>query len=323
MEETPLHAISRRILVALGLVTVIATVAYLGRDGYVDGSGESGISILDAFYYATVSVTTTGYGDITPVTDQARLMTTLIITPMRVLFLILLVGTTVEVLASHTKLSYKVRRLQRQLNNHTVICGYGVKGQSAVEYLRGSNQLDPNQTVVIDASPQALERANAMGLVAIEGSGSESDILRQACIERASTVLIAPDQDDAAVLITLRVHELNPEATIVVTCREEGNVKLLEGSGADKVIVSSAAAGRLLGLASKSPGAAGVVTDLLSSGRGLEIKERNAEQTEHGLHLNRTETFLAIERDGEMLNLGDPETGELRAGDKIVYIQEK
>jgi len=42
---------------------------------------------------------TTGYGDVVPVSDGARLTTTLVFTPVRILFLILLVGTTVELLA--------------------------------------------------------------------------------------------------------------------------------------------------------------------------------------------------------------------------------
>ena len=57
-----------RVLFALSLITFVALLTYLGRDGYVDPEDDS-ISLLDAFYYSTVTITTTGYGDIRPVSD--------------------------------------------------------------------------------------------------------------------------------------------------------------------------------------------------------------------------------------------------------------
>ena len=89
---SPLGRIGRRLLLALALITLVAVLT-VQRDGFVDPEDGS-ISVLDAFYYSTVTVTTTGYGDIRPVSDGARLATTLLVTPARVLFLIVLVGTT-------------------------------------------------------------------------------------------------------------------------------------------------------------------------------------------------------------------------------------
>ena len=98
----PLRVLAVRLGVAIGLMLFVALVAYLGRDGYRDSAGGE-VGALDAIYYATVSITTTGYGDITPVSDGTRLATILLVTPARILFLILLVGTTVELLAERTR----------------------------------------------------------------------------------------------------------------------------------------------------------------------------------------------------------------------------
>ena len=83
----PVRNILVRLGIAVGLVLFVALLTYAGRAGYVDAAGDE-VSLLDAFYYATVSITTTGYGDVRPVSDQARLLTTLLVTPARVLFLI-------------------------------------------------------------------------------------------------------------------------------------------------------------------------------------------------------------------------------------------
>ncbi|MGM0818834.1 MAG: potassium channel family protein, partial [Actinomycetota bacterium] len=93
----PLQALALRGLLAVGLLFVVAATVLLGGDGFVDETGRD-IGLVDALYYASVTTTTTGYGDITAVTTGARLATLLVITPARVGFLLLLVGTTVELL---------------------------------------------------------------------------------------------------------------------------------------------------------------------------------------------------------------------------------
>ncbi|HEU5141980.1 MAG TPA: potassium channel family protein, partial [Solirubrobacterales bacterium] len=127
-DASPLRKILSRLAVALALIALVAGVSYAGRDGYVDPDDEV-MSVLDAFYYSTVSITTTGYGDIRPVTDEARLVTTVVVTPARVLFLILLVGTTLEILAERSREAFRLARWRRRLKDHTIVCGYGVKGR--------------------------------------------------------------------------------------------------------------------------------------------------------------------------------------------------
>lgn len=136
-EAGPLRKIGRRLVVAVTLICLVAALAYVERDGYTDPE-DGEISLLDAFYYSTVSVTTTGYGDIRPTTDSARVVTTLLVAPARVLFLILLVGTTLEILAERTRTAYPVNRWRSRLKDHIIVCGYGTKGRTAIRTLLSS-----------------------------------------------------------------------------------------------------------------------------------------------------------------------------------------
>ena len=86
----PLRSLARRFGIAVGIIVVIAVLTWLGRGGYSDPDG-SPVSMLDAFYYATVTATTTGDGDIAPVGGAERAVTAFVVTPLRILFLIVLV----------------------------------------------------------------------------------------------------------------------------------------------------------------------------------------------------------------------------------------
>lgn len=320
-DHGPLEVLLRRLAIAAGLVLIVSVITYLDRDGFSDGSGGE-IDALDALYFGAVSVTSTGYGDITPVSDTARLVNVLVVMPAGVLFLVILVSTTLEVLAERTRTVYRERAWRRTLQDHTIVCGYGVKGRAAIETLLAHGR-SPDALVVIDGRQGAVEDAKRAGHAGIVGDATSSVVLEAAGVGDAAAVVVAPDRDDSAVLITLTARELNPRARIVASVREEENAHLLRQGGADSVVVSSGAAGRLLGHAVKSPLVVEVLEDLLSVGEGLDITEREVGDAEDGKRLGTFATdapIIAVVRDTRVLRFDDPEIGELRRGDRLVCL---
>jgi voltage-gated potassium channel len=320
-ERSPLAVLLRRLGLAALLVVIVSLITYLDRGGFRDGSGDP-IGLLDAFYFGAVSVTSTGYGDITPVTDVARLVNIFVVMPAGVLFLVILVSTTLEVLAERTRTVYREKRWRRTLQDHTIICGYGVKGRSAIETLR-AHGVDPGAIVVIDERPEVVEEARRAGHAGVVADASATSSLHAAGIRDAAAVVVAPDRDDSAVLITLTARELNPRARIVASVRESENAHLLQQGGADSVVVSSGAAGRLLGHAVKSPRVVQVLEDLLSVGEGLDVTEREVTEEETGLPLGSVPAsapIIAVVRGEEVLRFDDARVGELRHGDRLVCL---
>lgn len=320
---SPLASILVRVGIALGCLVLTALIVYVERDGYRDVTDDP-ISLLDAFYYATVTLSTTGYGDITPYSDLARLTNTLIITPLRFVFLIVLVGTTVEVLTTRSREDFRANRWRKRVDAHTVVVGFGVTGRSAVQAL--VDQGTPaGQIVVVDRSIEAVDQATAVGCVGVVGDATREDVLGTAEVAKARRIVVAADHDDTAVLVVLTVRRLNSHASIVASARESQNIAVLRQSGASTVIPTAESAGRMLGLSLASPVAGRIVEDLLEPVHGLEIVERAITPAELGVApqslLDHGTVVLAVVRHGEVHRFDHGTVNLLQKDDRIVVIR--
>ncbi|AHI22037.1 potassium channel family protein [Corynebacterium vitaeruminis] len=313
---SPVKLIAQRFAYALGLVIAVALIVYFDKGGYTEP-----LTFIDALYYSAVSLSTTGYGDITPITQQARLLNIIIITPLRLLFVVLLVGTTLSVLTEESRKAWQIQRWRKRMRNHTVVIGYGTKGRSAVAALLADGVL-PKDIVVVDTDQTALEIANNAGLVTVTGSATKSDVLRLAGVPKAKAVVVAPNLDDTAVLVTLSVRELAPAAWIVASVRESENQHLLEQSGADSVVISSETAGRMLGLATVTPSVVEMMEDLLSPDEGFSVAERLVAEDEVGANPRHlADIVLGVVRSGELYRIDSPEAETVEPGDRLLYVR--
>ncbi|MCH0563088.1 MULTISPECIES: TrkA family potassium uptake protein [unclassified Streptomyces] len=315
----PLLQVLRRLALALLVLAATTVIVWIDRSGYRDGTDGS-VDLLDAAYYATVTLSTTGYGDITPVSDAARLTNILVITPLRVLFLIILVGTTLEVLTERTRRQVRIHRWRSRIRDHVVVIGYGTKGRHAIQTLVGQG-ITRDRIVVVDSQRKAATAAADEGLVSVTGDATRSDTLVKAELPRAARVIVAAQRDDTATLVTLTARQLNRRATIVAAVREDENAPLLKQSGADTVITTSSSAGRLLGLSMASPPVARTLENLMTLGSGLDLAERPVTAEEVG-RAPRTlgDLVVAVVRDKQLLDYTDPRLTELRAGDRVITV---
>jgi voltage-gated potassium channel len=312
----------RRGLLALLFLAIVVVLVMLDRDSYTDNY-DGRVTLIDAIYYATVTISTTGYGDITPVAQHARIINAIVVTPLRIGFLVLLVGTTLEVLAYEGRRMIRDRGWRKRMRNHVVVVGFGTKGRSAVETLETAG-VNPAQVVVIDSRHTAISDANLRGFAAIEGDATRRDILRRAEIVKAREVIINLDRDDSAILVMLTVRQLNPSAHVVVAVREDDNASLLRQSGANAVVTSSEAVGRLLGLSAVSPNLGVIIEDLLSAKEGLEVGERGVTREEIGLspHDITGDRVIAVVRNKTLRRFYDPTVAKLEPGDQVVVVRQ-
>ncbi len=314
-----------RVGIAVGCLLITTLVVWFGRDGYRDLDGTLN-DFWSCLYYAAVSLSTTGYGDITPVTTTARLVNVFIITPLRFIFLITLIGTTIEQLSSRGRTQIRRQRWRERVSNHTVVVGFGVKGRSAVNTLLESGR-DSKSIVVIAENSLECADAGRLGVVVVRGDARREDVLREAQLERAKEMIVAVNSDAVAVLITLTAHQVNKEVAITVAAREGSSASILREAGATSVIMTSESAGRLMAVTLLSPTAGGILEDLIDPSKGLEVVERPVRDdeigtaptalTEHG------NLVLSIKRDGLNHRFDSLDITLLERGDTLVVIRHR
>ncbi len=119
-----LPRILRRIALAVGLILLVTLLLWLDRDGLRDNAHpDDTIDFVDVFYFTTVSLLTVGYGDIAPVTDTARLINAVLLTPVRIFVWALFLGTAYElaVLRLQLREAYQMRQLRERLRGHVIV----------------------------------------------------------------------------------------------------------------------------------------------------------------------------------------------------------
>ncbi len=319
--KRPLQTLLVRIGWAVGLVILAWALLWSQRHGLRDAAGGP-LGLLDALYFTVVTMTTLGYGDIVPVSAEARAMVTFGITPLRIGIWLILLSTAYELVLRRSIELYEMKKLQRSLKDHFVICGFGVKGRAAAEELleRGV----PRESIlVIEPDPIALENASELGLTGIRGNAAAERTLRDAAIEKASQAIVVPDGDEACVLICLTIQHLAPNVNIIAAAREDENVRLIRNSGANVVIAPAASGGRLLAAASVSPHAASIVEELFEHGRGADIYDHlvgaeDAGKSAFALEALRGRLVLAVRSGEKTLRHQEVMGYKLKKGDVVV-----
>ncbi|MGR4890232.1 potassium channel family protein [Sphingopyxis sp. LARHCG72] len=310
-----------RLSVAFFLIAIVVLVHWIDRAGLKD-SHDGHISFLDVVYFTMISVTTTGFGDIAPVSDRSRLIEAVIVTPIRIMVLFIFVGTAYNFVLKRTWEKWRMARIQAKLTNHIVVLGYGVSGAEAVRELiaRGT---DPACIVVIDSNRGRVNAAENAGCNVLEGDASSDETLLDVRIAEAQSVLVSAGRDDTSILIVLTVRHLAPHVPISVVIRTQDNELLARQAGASNVINPVSFTGLLLAGSAQGAHVADYMADLAAVGGKVQLRERPVSGEEIGSSLDRLASGgrgLRIYRGGKPYGFWEAETNKLEPGDMIVEV---
>lgn len=309
-----------RVALVLGLLVFAVAVHWIERDGLRDNY-DNHVSFTDVIYFTMISITTTGYGDVVPIADDTRMFDALVVTPIRIFFVLIFIGTAYNFVFRRTLERWHMARVQRTLSGHIVVAGFGTSGSEAVDELlaRGAKA---SEIVVIDCDPDALERAESLGCAILAADATRDRTLKDVHIDRAKAMVISAGSDDTSILMVLTARHLAPHIPISVAVRNEDNELLARQAGATTVINPVSFAGLLLAGSTDGAHISDYIADLASSSGRVQLNERPVTPEECGKPLSAIVKGLGVRvyRDGKPYGFWEPEAQSLVPGDHIIEI---
>jgi voltage-gated potassium channel len=197
-----------------------------------------GYSFLEALYMTTISITTAGFNEVRPLSNEGRLFTVFLLLTSWATFAWVITRITQFVVTGEINQYFKTRRNMKaitELNHHVILCGFGRNGQQAARTLKNHNM----DFVVIEKEKESLEKALPFfpELVYLIGDGTDDDLLKKAGIEKAIALITALPVDAHNVFIVLSARGLNQKLHIISRASEENSLPKLRKAGADNVIM--------------------------------------------------------------------------------------
>lgn len=218
-----------------------------------------GIDWLNAAYFVLATMSTTGYGDLTP--DRTHSLD-IIMSMMLMLTGVGFTGVFIAIAASMLTRAQWVRvqglrRIRRR--GHIVVCGAGSIGAGVIELLLGFGK----KLVVVEATPDAamVERARDLGFDLLTGDASRDETLDLCNLEAAHSLISLTNVDTLNLEIALGGRARNPSMPIVLRIAEAGFAESIARHFDFRTTYSAAAlaAPAFAGLA-RMPGARGRIT---------------------------------------------------------------
>lgn len=286
-------------------------------------------NLLDAIYFAVVTVTTTGFGDVRAITPAGRLWVTCF--SVVGMFTMAWAGANALAIVVAGQLSEAVRKRKmnkdiKALNDHYIICGVGRVGSEIIEQFR-NHGLD---YVVIDKDKDALDEFLQEGELRIVGDTTQEEVLIECRIETAKGLIVCVPNDAENVFTILTARELNPQLFIIARGEHEHSRKKLLRAGANRVVMPSRIGGMRMATMAIRPTIVEFLDETLFFSNEeepllleeIEIKENcpfigQMLQESHIKTLTEV-LILGIKRANGKMNLNPPSSFRFAEGDKMI-----
>ncbi len=193
-------------------------------------------TFVDALYMTVITVTTVGFGEVSPLNTEAKLFTVILILTSVIVVGYALSVITEYILSRNNIEELKQKKMQKQIDsfsNHIIICGYGRNGKQAANKLLAHKQ----PFVILEKNKEVIDKHASLELPFVLGNANEDEVLEQAGIERASTLITALPDDAANLFVVLSARQINSRLRIISRASQETSYKKLKLAGADNVIL--------------------------------------------------------------------------------------
>ena len=244
----PSRARIRIVMLAVLAAIAVGTVVFHLLEGW---------SILDSLYVTVQTVTTVGFGDVTPRTTAGRVFATAFMMVGVGIVLYALTSTVQSIVHSELFARYRQTRQMSKLRDHFIICGAGRVGSHLIRSLRAVDGV----FLVIESDQRKCESLMAMNIPVLVRDATIEETLLEAGVEHARGLASCLPDDADNVYVVLTARDLNPSIHIVARAAEEQAESKLIRAGANRVVAPTIIGGHRMAMALTKP----AVGDFLDS----------------------------------------------------------
>lgn len=310
------------------LIFAYATFGFYLFERQVDAS----VSLSDALWWAIVTMTTVGYGDITPRSELTRML----VGYPTILLGVVFVGYVLSDIS--TKL-FEINRTRRrglkkmQERNHLVIVRY--VGEARIKSIvaeLGKDRLHFYDNIVL-IDDRVQEISNSLAVHFIYGDPALPETLRKANLPHASAVIVLrqpelseADSDLKNIAAVLAIRALAPSVPVIVECADPAYQQLLDKAGSTHTVCLEGMREKIIVQELLDPGVLSIVHELTTNLSGNQlylIKTPAQARTWQDVKKHYGNICLLGIRRGNANHLAPLETFPLVADDRIVCIAQE
>jgi voltage-gated potassium channel len=221
------------LLLAVSFVTFIGGAIIYVFEAHTNPKVDT---IFDAIYWSLITISTVGYGDITPVTEEGKVLTMVLI----VVGIGFISFSTSIIASAFTEKLQEVKtdrvfRTIKHMQDVYLICGYSNEAEILAERFKKEN-ID---FVIVDMDESRVEKATQRGYIALKGDITQKTFLQVLDFEKISKIFVLTNNDISNSFIVLSVKAYSKGAEIVALANDERNVRKIKKAGANYVVVPS------------------------------------------------------------------------------------
>jgi voltage-gated potassium channel len=240
-----MHRVRTALFWALGLNLLFGTGYYFAERGIQDG-----LTFLDSLWWAMVTMTTVGYGDLYPQSTIGRFFIAYPCFLVGIGLLGYLLATITETMLERVSRKRKGAMTITD-KDHIIICNFP-NMEKTLRLLDELEAADQNSTIkvvlITDAFDELPETLQKRGVLFVNGRPTSEEVLKQANLIQSAGVFILPTVpgDPASDSITYAIgsiieiieNEIGSPIKTVAELVSASNLKMMQRSNVDGIILS-------------------------------------------------------------------------------------